>query len=404
MVSAATASKPPATAISLQQQQQQEQQHQLQLLQQQHQSQLQQCNAINDFLLNGGSSHSQVGRQGAIKDVKSIIDDYRQKHPETVPRRGRRLKGTIFYTEDGAVSSSPRIIGGDDDQTIFHQQLIKKYLRLLLLTQIEGNSRPSSRESSQSNSNFMGSTTLNASAVNVSLNDVLLEFAKFTQSERLTAAANAAAAASSSPLRTTDINHTSTPIIKAQPGYPEVTLHPVSALLDSTGTAQASVGGNGGNNSNNSGSHSNSLLHGILTKVYNESLKYFIYFVIGFSFQNTVRPSVNFSGYTSFSPTLARLLTAPERMTQAANAAAAAANGTTYTPTNHLGHQQQNNTGIINLTKSQSEITITPVLSAASVGGQQTLLQQQLQRQIDARMKSEMFMVGICYFFINIFL
>ncbi|XP_065093491.1 probable serine/threonine-protein kinase kinX isoform X3 [Ochlerotatus camptorhynchus] len=34
----------------------------------------------------------QVGRQGVIKDVKSIIADYRQKHPEQVPRRGRRLK------------------------------------------------------------------------------------------------------------------------------------------------------------------------------------------------------------------------------------------------------------------------------------------------------------------------
>lgn len=33
-----------------------------------------------------------VGRQGAIKDVRSIIEDYRQRHPESVPRRGRRMK------------------------------------------------------------------------------------------------------------------------------------------------------------------------------------------------------------------------------------------------------------------------------------------------------------------------
>uniref|UniRef100_A0A182TB96 Uncharacterized protein n=1 Tax=Anopheles maculatus TaxID=74869 RepID=A0A182TB96_9DIPT len=34
----------------------------------------------------------QIGRQGMRKDVSSIIADYRQKHPENVPRRGRRLK------------------------------------------------------------------------------------------------------------------------------------------------------------------------------------------------------------------------------------------------------------------------------------------------------------------------
>lgn len=33
-----------------------------------------------------------IGRQGVFKDVKSIIADYRQKHPEAVPRRGRRVK------------------------------------------------------------------------------------------------------------------------------------------------------------------------------------------------------------------------------------------------------------------------------------------------------------------------
>jgi hypothetical protein len=32
------------------------------------------------------------GRQGPIVDVRSIIADYRSRHPEAVPRRGRRLK------------------------------------------------------------------------------------------------------------------------------------------------------------------------------------------------------------------------------------------------------------------------------------------------------------------------
>lgn len=37
-------------------------------------------------------SKLQLGRQGPIKDVKSLIDDFRQRHPEAVPRRGRRMK------------------------------------------------------------------------------------------------------------------------------------------------------------------------------------------------------------------------------------------------------------------------------------------------------------------------
>jgi hypothetical protein len=46
------------------------------------------------------NSQIQMGRQGVIKDVKSIIADYRQKHPENVPRRGRRLKGLLGQPAD----------------------------------------------------------------------------------------------------------------------------------------------------------------------------------------------------------------------------------------------------------------------------------------------------------------
>lgn len=69
----------------LEQQKQQQEQH----LQQQ---------VMNQLLMNGGSAAlggGAIGRQGPIKNVKSIIDDYRQKHPETVPRRGRRRKGAF---------------------------------------------------------------------------------------------------------------------------------------------------------------------------------------------------------------------------------------------------------------------------------------------------------------------
>ncbi|CAF4933606.1 unnamed protein product [Pieris macdunnoughi] len=36
-----------------------------------------------------------MGRQGPIKDVKSIIADYRQRNPEMAPRRGRRMKSIV---------------------------------------------------------------------------------------------------------------------------------------------------------------------------------------------------------------------------------------------------------------------------------------------------------------------
>ena len=62
-------------------------------------------------LMNGHQQQQQqqpVGRQGPFKDVKSIIDDFRQKHPETIPRRGRRLKGMFKFKKGsiGQLSSS----------------------------------------------------------------------------------------------------------------------------------------------------------------------------------------------------------------------------------------------------------------------------------------------------------
>lgn len=39
------------------------------------------------------------GRQGAIVDVQSLIADYRSKHPQDVPRRGRRMKNYSHNSE-----------------------------------------------------------------------------------------------------------------------------------------------------------------------------------------------------------------------------------------------------------------------------------------------------------------
>lgn len=43
------------------------------------------------------SLQSSTGRQGQIVDVQSIINDFRQKNPQEIPRRGRRMK-TAFDT------------------------------------------------------------------------------------------------------------------------------------------------------------------------------------------------------------------------------------------------------------------------------------------------------------------
>lgn len=52
----------------------------------------------NQFILNQQFNNN--GRQGQIKDVKSIIADYRQRHPEIVPKRGRRMK-SVLQTNNG---------------------------------------------------------------------------------------------------------------------------------------------------------------------------------------------------------------------------------------------------------------------------------------------------------------
>lgn len=69
---------------------------QQQILQHHHQQQQQQYEAAMAqsaaAAVAAAAAGQVVGRQGPIKDVRSIIEDYRQKHPESVPRRGRRMK------------------------------------------------------------------------------------------------------------------------------------------------------------------------------------------------------------------------------------------------------------------------------------------------------------------------
>ncbi|GAB0093922.1 hypothetical protein DMENIID0001_091140 [Sergentomyia squamirostris] len=267
------------------------------------------------------TQQQQMGRQGAIKDVKSIIADYRQRHPEIVPRRGRRMKMSL--TADNAVKES-------------------------------SNSRPSSTDSTHSNnattqtlSSTTGTTTT-TTGNNLSFKDVLVQFAKLSQGDRQLLQESTAAALNSSP--------------KAPPPYPEVTLYPVNHS-NATSSAQTP----------NDNSHTNSLLHGILTKSSNQ--------------QQSTRSATNqaASGFTSFSPTLARLLTAPERITSQQNLAAGAAG--------QFQQQQQQLNPALNLSKAHnSEITITPVVTNQSNLQQNVLQQQRFDNSaagIQVRMKHE---------------
>ncbi|XP_018349640.1 PREDICTED: serine-rich adhesin for platelets-like isoform X2 [Trachymyrmex septentrionalis] len=212
------------------------------------------------------------GRQGAIVDVRSIIADHRLKHPETVPRRGRRLRNSNVNINLGA--------GG-----------------AMVETGHNADSRPSSTESCKSNP-----------STNDPMNykDMLVQFAKLSQQGEP---------------------------VKIPQNYPDVTLHPVT--LSSTQNTSQPTG---------------SLLHGILTKA------------------QTPRSS-------TFSPTLARLLTAPERERSSPAAAAAAAVATSASmsqpsaTTQHLLQTYQGSN------MARTEITITPVVNTPAQSHSNDLIQ-----------------------------
>ncbi|XP_053986980.1 titin homolog isoform X1 [Hylaeus volcanicus] len=207
------------------------------------------------------------GRQGAIVDVRSIIADYRLRHPETVPRRGRRMRNSVNVSlgAGGAMVETGHSV----------------------------DSRPSSTDSCKSNPNMSDPNN------SMSFKDVLVQFAKLSQQQ-------------GEPVKTPQ-------------NYPDVTLHPVAPSPAPPNTPPQ---------------QSCSLLHGILTK------------------SQSPRP-------TTFSPTLARLLTAPERER---NAPTAASMPQQSAATQHLlqAYQGSNPVSISDLlssSKARTEITITPVVN-----------------------------------------
>ncbi|XP_055855246.1 uncharacterized protein LOC129918644 isoform X2 [Episyrphus balteatus] len=280
-------------------------------------------------LQNGLANNSQsaaaamVGRQGPFKDVRSIIADFRQQHPEVVPRRGRRVKTN---NNNSNLSDSNTILGN--------------------ALKSDTNSRPSSNDSSsQSMTTHTNQVTTNHNSVN-SFKDVLAPFSKSQGAVRSAGGQ------------------------QQNPPYPEVTLHPVSTPLNASGGQDQPTG---------------SLLHGILTKFSRPSES-----------ANTKsaanQASANY--ISNFSPTLARLLTAPERISpsgagsgpnQSHHNSSVGMGGDGGSNINNSGSGHQSMPGFgVNLSKvvgHNSEITITPVMNSMNHMNQQSILQQQLQQQ-----------------------
>ncbi|XP_011690114.1 PREDICTED: uncharacterized protein LOC105451396 isoform X2 [Wasmannia auropunctata] len=226
------------------------------------------------------------GRQGAIVDVRSIIADHRLKHPETVPRRGRRMRNSNVNINLGA--------GG-----------------AMVETGHNADSRPSSTESCKSNSRDANDP--------MNYKDMLVQFAKLSQQGEP---------------------------VKVPQNYPDVTLHPVTP-----------------SSAQNMSQPTGSLLHGILTKA---------------------QPPRS----TTFSPTLARLLTAPERERSSPGAAAAVAAAAAASAsmsqqgatTQHLLQTYQGSNlvsinDLLSSSKARTEITITPVVNTPAQSHSNDLIQ-----------------------------
>ncbi|XP_044269518.1 uncharacterized protein LOC123014450 isoform X2 [Tribolium madens] len=223
-----------------------------------------------------GSLDFRQNKQRPVLDVQSIIADYRQRHPEIVPRRGRRIRNSHNDSKNNILNFSNLALGSGAQ---VHQNVDLQSELGILLNAVDGNradSRPSSAESSTTHE--------------PSFKDMLVQFAKLSQSERHELIQNA---------------------IKPPPPYPEVTVHPVPTT--------------------NTVAPTNSLLHGILTKSPSKT--------------NTK---------TSFSPTLARLLTAPERSNSHSPTA-------TTLPNNLNNAANMSISEILSTSKARNEITITPL-------------------------------------------
>ncbi|XP_046390112.1 uncharacterized protein LOC124158816 isoform X2 [Ischnura elegans] len=430
--------------------------------------------------LDGSQNNNQVigeGRQGPILDVRSIIADYRSRHPETVPLRGRRNKSLTpspaaasSLRESGStgsdggpsenplstdvgmstVTSTPGILNiaslalGSGSQVrtrgVQAQDGGAPDISYLLLSAGNGchpggtlpirhqpppreSSRPSSTESSRSGGQAIppvslpGGGALGDNAGNFSFKDVLVQFARMSQTEQqqqmmavipgmggqglMPSAPVAVPPQVSLPSRqprhilpsttTTSVlpGPLVTPARPPPPPYPEVTLLPVlvagnegnpsvrptmppevaapqprSALPPPTPSLLQMSLSAPTSTPKAPSPPTTSLLHGILTKsgtgVASSS---------GLGSSSSSGPSPR---ATAFAPTLARLLTAPEKQ-PSVRPTPPATSGSSV-----LGSQAFVSIGeLLQTSKAKNEITITPVS-----GAQPSLLKQQPQQPL----------------------
>lgn len=119
----------------------------------------------NNSNLDNPNNKIQVGRQGPIKDVKSLIDDFRQRHPEVVPRRGRRMKNINQNIYSGDNSNA----GNSDSNDALVTDRSTELGMLLSKARNDVNSPPSSNDSSHSNSQTMPSLGASKGVTNSTL-------------------------------------------------------------------------------------------------------------------------------------------------------------------------------------------------------------------------------------------
>lgn len=58
----------------------------------------------------GGKQVSNRGRQGEVRDVKSLIADFRQNNPKLLPRVGKRIKSTELNAQHHQGYSIPLFV------------------------------------------------------------------------------------------------------------------------------------------------------------------------------------------------------------------------------------------------------------------------------------------------------
>ncbi|XP_049289863.1 serine-rich adhesin for platelets-like isoform X2 [Anopheles funestus] len=304
-------------------------------------------NNSSTALLNGhhnpGGSNSiaanqqqlQIGRQGMRKDVSSIIADYRQKHPEYVPRRGRRLKNVGGNSASNNGTSTGNNIGSYGEGGA------------ISLTALSGGKSPANVRPNSTDS------------VANRISELLAAAEQSPQQHQ--------------PHHQAGSLHQQQSSLLSKASLPEVTLHPV---MNSTAHSEVMGGnvshGNGsltGANLSAVNSSTNSLLHGILTKSANRP---------GQTTSAAAAAAAAVGNFNTFSPTLARLLTVPERMNSQSSS--------TVTSGALANLQTNSLTGGLNLSKNINEISITPVVGS---NFQQTFLTQQQQQQTLQRLREQ---------------